>query len=52
MTALEAIQRAYDITDRMTVSGGAIEQMATLRAALREAYAACRKEQSEGDDGK
>jgi hypothetical protein len=56
MTTTEAIQRAYDITDRMQVSGGAIEQMAALRAALREAYAAARKAQDEQsheeDDGK
>ena len=47
MTAQEAIQRAYDITDRMQVSGAAVEQMAALRAALREAYAAAKRE---GDD--
>ena len=52
MTALEAIQQAYRITDNMPVAGGAIEQMAALRAALRDAYAACKKEQEEGDDGK
>jgi hypothetical protein len=52
MTITEAIQRAYDITDRMQVSGGAIEQMAALRAALREAYAAAKTETAEEDDGK
>lgn len=53
MTTTEAIQRAYDITDRMQVSGGAIEQMAALRAALREAYAIARQTDSnEEDDGK
>lgn len=53
MTTTDAIQRAYDITDRMQVSGGAIEQMAALRAALREAYAAAKAiETAEEDDGK
>lgn len=52
MTTLDAIQKAYDITDRMAVSGGAIEQMAALRAALREAYAAARQAETEEDDGK
>lgn len=53
MTTTDAIQRAYDITDRMQVSGGAIEQMAALRAALREAYAAAKTvETAEEDDGK
>lgn len=37
MTALEAIQKAYNMTEGFTVSGNAIEQMAALRAALREA---------------
>lgn len=37
MTALEAIQRAYNLTEGFTVSGGAVEQMAALRAAIREA---------------
>lgn len=40
MTPQEYIQRAYDITDRMSVSGGAVEQMAALRQALRDAYKA------------
>lgn len=53
MTTLDAIQKAYDITDRMAVSGGAVEQMAALRAALREAYAIARQSEStEEDDGK
>lgn len=53
MTTLDAIQKAYDITDRMAVSGGAVEQMAALRAALREAYAAAKTvETAEEDDGK
>lgn len=38
MTAIDYIKQAYDITDRMSVSGGAVEQMAALRHALREAY--------------
>ena len=37
--AMAALQRAYDMTDRMAVSGGAIEQMADLRSALRDAFA-------------
>lgn len=49
MTAQEAIQAAYDITDTMSVSGGAIEQMAALRKALREAYAALKQEESGQD---
>lgn len=52
----DSIQRAYDITDRMQVMGGAVEQLAALRAALREAYAEARKAQDEQtheeDDGK
>lgn len=51
--AMKAIERAYNITDTMSVSGGAVEQMAALRKALREAYAAVRNvENTEGDDGK
>ena len=52
MTAQEAIKQAYDISDRMSVSGGAIEQMAALRQALRNAYAAAAKDHNEEDDGK
>ena len=44
MTPQEYIQRAYDITDRMSVSGGAVEQMAALRQALRDAYRAMQTE--------
>lgn len=47
MTPQEYIQRAYDITDRMSVSGGAVEQMAALRQALRDAYRALQTEPTE-----
>jgi hypothetical protein len=46
---LDAIQKAYDITDRMSVSGMAIEQMASLRQALREAYAAAKNDRGDGE---
>lgn len=50
---LNAIQTAYDITDTMSVSGGAIEQMAALRKALRDAYAAAKSDAAKlEDDGK
>ena len=52
MTAQEAIQQAYNITDRMQVSGAAVEQMAALRAALREAYAAAKSQTEEEEDGR
>ena len=53
MKLTDYIQRAYDITDNMSVRGGAVEQMAELRQVLREAYAAARHtETSEEDDGK
>ena len=51
MTALEAIKQAYDITDHMTVSGGAIEQVAALRAYLREANKALTVEQPDNTEG-
>lgn len=50
--ALAAIQRAYDISDNMSVSGGAIEAMAALRKALRDAAKAVQAEITEEDDGK
>ena len=52
MTTQEAIEKAYKISDSISVCGIAIEQMASLRAALREAYAAAKQDQSEEDDGK
>lgn len=39
----EYIQKAYEITDRINVSGGAIEQMYQLRQFLRQAYQEARK---------
>ena len=38
------LDKAYGITERMAVSGGAVEQMAALRQALRDAYAAAGQE--------
>lgn len=49
---LEKLQHAYNITDEMTVKGGAVEQLALLRQALREAYAAAKESDSGEDDGK
>ena len=49
MTAQDFIQKAYDISNTMSVSGGAVEQMAALRQALRDAYTAAGKEQKGAD---
>lgn len=50
MTTADYIRNAYDITDRMSVTGGAVEQMAALRQALREAYKAA-KESEQSKEG-
>ena len=40
MGITDYLQQAYDITDRMTVSGSQVELMTALRKALRDAYRA------------
>ena len=49
MTAQEAIQQAYNITDRMQISGAAVEQMAALRQALRDAYKAANEKGADSE---
>lgn len=47
MTTIDYIKKAYDVTDHMSVSGGAIEQMAALRQALRDAYRAAAEQEND-----
>lgn len=49
MTVQDFIQKAYDISDRMAVSGGAVEQMAALRQALRDAYKAANEKGADSE---
>ena len=50
MTTADYIKQAYDITDRMSVSGGAVEQMAALRQALRDAYRTAKERDEDATD--